>query len=94
MSGVGVLPHRDLSSGELVDDDVPLAVGPLGELGSQDPTQVLATDEQIKAQMKYLLSNDPDLSNILPRIETLEDETDGLVNNADPLSYYILAKGT
>lgn len=27
------------------------------------------------------------------RIEDLEESTDGLINGADPLSYYILAKG-
>ena len=30
---------------------------------------------------------------LIPRIEALEDSTDGLVLGADPLSYYILAKG-
>ena len=29
-----------------------------------------------------------------PRIEALEEETDGLVSGASPLDYYILAKGT
>lgn len=33
-------------------------------------------------------------SDLTSRVEALEDNTDGLVAGADPLSYYILAKGT
>ena len=34
-----------------------------------------------------------EICSIESRIEDLEQNTDGLVNGADPLSYYILAKG-
>lgn len=34
------------------------------------------------------------VASLEPRITALEENTDGLVGGADPLSYYILARGT
>jgi len=34
------------------------------------------------------------LNTLVSRVSNLEENTDGLVSGADPLSYYILAKGT
>ena len=87
MAGVTVGPHRDIESGDLVSDGVPSSAG-ICDQELPDVEHVLASPAQVEAAVNGVFEN------LVPRVESLEEETDGLVNGADPLSYYILAKGT
>ena len=87
MSGVTVGPHVDIDTGELVSDGTPSSASTCAQ-EIPDVEHVLANPAQIEAAVNGVFND------LVPRVEALEEETDGLVSNADPLSYYILAKGT
>lgn len=71
---------------------------------ADDQTKVLETDysnvesengmtfANVGLAIAYLVTQF-EICSLESRIEDLEDETDGLVNGANPLSYYILARG-
>lgn len=91
---VVVGPPLDLATGVTVGAGTAAATNPGQGVVIPPIQKIEATTENIQAVVVDTFEEGAPLGDLIPRIEALESETDGLVAGADALTYYILAKGT